>query len=123
MVLKQVFIINSDLKMSEGETAVQVAHGEVYYMERLIYNIRDPLVSSRYRVWRDEQDELMKKIVLKATELEMTQLTWKLKDKVWAYPVFDRGLTQAQKSICTCLVVEPLSEQECDKLFSHLKPL
>ena len=31
MALKQVFIINSDLKMGKGKIAVQVAHGEVIY--------------------------------------------------------------------------------------------
>jgi len=35
MVFKQIFIINSDLKMSAGKIAVQTAHGATYYMQHV----------------------------------------------------------------------------------------
>ncbi len=125
MVFKQAIIINSDLKMSAGKIAVQVAHGEVYYLETVLTpgSKKENEMTKRYTDWRLRDDQLMKKIVLKATELELKQLTWNMKNNVWAYPVFDRGLTQVPKNSFTCLVIEPLPEDECDKLFGHLKLL
>lgn len=132
MVLKQTFIINSDLDMGKGKIAVQVAHGEVYYMELLLQNIDyqlDVLAAEaeafdNYTMWRYEENELMKKIVLKASEKEITELMLKLKEnKIWIRPVFDMGLTQICRGSLTCLVVEPLPEEKCDQLFGYLKLL
>lgn len=140
MVLKQVFIVNSDLKMGKGKIAVQVAHAEVYYMQRVCdhgHSSEDVVYDHFLKWWTGEdilstgqipyleagQFPLMKKIVLKATEIELTQIVWKLREGVWAYPVFDKGLTHVPKHSFTCLVIEPLPEEECDKLFGHLKPL
>ena len=124
MAYKQIFIINSDLKMSAGKIAVQVAHGEVYYMDYAHAHLgTEDKVSERFVEWFTDEDNLMKKVVLKATEKEMQEFTWKLKDKVWAYPVFDRGLTQVPKDSFTCLVIEPLPDEQCKELFGHLKLL
>lgn len=140
MAFKQVFIINSDLGMRKGKIAVQVAHAEVYYMQRVCDHghSSDDVVYDHFLKWwsgennlptgqlpymEADQVPLMKKIVLKATELELTQMMWKLRGTVWAYPVVDRGLTQVPKDSFTCLVIEPLPEEECDKLFCHLKLL
>jgi len=88
-MLKQVFIINNDLKMGKGKIAVQVAHGEVEYMNMLlgIHNRSHQKFKSYYK---------------------------------WTY---DMGLTQIPKNSVTCLVVEPLEEEQCDKLFRHFKLL
>ena len=120
---KQIFIINSDLKMGIGKIAVQVAHGEVFYLETVLTpgSDNEKERSIRYADWRLRDNGLMKKVVLKATEKEMQEFTWKLKGKVWAYPVFDRGLTQVPTDSFTCLVIEPLPEKQCNELFGHLK--
>ena len=120
MTLKQVFIINSDLKMGKGKIAVQVAHGEVFYME-LAFD-EGNLRPENYNSWRNDDDELMKKVVLKATEDQIHEIVGELCfQKIWCSVVHDRGLTQVPEDSLTCLVVEPLPEEQCDKLFENLK--
>jgi len=122
MTLKQVFIINTDLDMGKGKIAVQVAHGEVFYMERILYNQKGDFKA--YSQWRYEHDELMKKVVLKAPEEEMNKIILKLNElNIWSHKVYDRGLTQIAKDSFTCLVIEPLPEEVTDELFGHLKLL
>lgn len=128
MEYKQVFIVNSDLGMGKGKIAVQVAHGEVYYMEGIMASISDRTLSSdrnmTFNKWRSTSDGLMKKVVLKATEQEMNQIYSMLENKgIWKRRVIDRGLTQIEAGSFTCLVVEPLLEEQCNELFGHLKLL
>lgn len=129
MAYKQVFIINSDLNMGKGKIAVQVAHAEVYYMEELLdYALGDSPENinlySRFIAWREEKHGLMKKVVLKATEEEMNKILCELVVKeIEKFAVYDRGLTQIAPNSFTCIVVEPLEEDKCDKLFGHLKLL
>ncbi len=136
MTYKQTFIVNSDLGMGKGKAAVQVAHGEVYYMEHIIKS-RDVIAGSlspsdnenendfkKYHQWRYDEDGLMKKAVLKATEEEIKELMLKLeKNNIWHYKVIDAGLTQIPQGSLTCVVVEPLSDIKHDELFGHLKLL
>lgn len=122
MTYKQVFIINSDLNMSKGKIGAMVGHGEVYFMEKIYNTIFDKF--SNYSKWRYEENELMKKVVLKATEREITELMLKLKEnKIWFHKVIDMGLTQVPMGSMTCIVVEPLLEEVCAKLFKHLRLL
>lgn len=122
MTLKQTFIINSDLDMGKGKVAVQVAHGEVFYMERILYNQEGDY--KVYSQWRYEYDDLMKKVVLKAPEDEINKIVSKLDNlNIWNYKVYDRGLTQIARDSFTCLVVEPLSEEITNELFGYLKLL
>ena len=130
MVLKQVFIVNNDLKMGKGKIAVQVAHGEVFYVEEVIINnvgrISLDNMDSRYCEWTE--DGLMKKVVLKATQEEMLILIGILEmmgetEKIWYHIVFDRGLTQVPADSMTCIVIEPLDEEIADNYFGHLKLL
>lgn len=122
MTLKQTFIINSDLDMGKGKIAGQVLHGEVFYMERILYKHEGNF--EVYSRWRYEHDGLMKKVVLKAPEEEMNNIISKLNDiNIWSYKVVDMGLTQIAKGSFTCLVIEPLLEEVADELFGHLKLL
>lgn len=129
MTLKQVFIVNSDLKkMRKGKIAVQVAHGEVLYVEHILVPKKDSndLENGEnffnYLEWR--KDGLMKKVVLKATRDEMLFLLGELaKLNVWNEIVIDRGLTQIPADSMTCIVIEPLDEEMADHYFGHLKLL
>lgn len=120
MTYKQVFIINQNLNMGKGKIAVQVAHGEVYFMELAFDEGYTHL--DYYKAWRNEEDELMKKVVLKATESQIDELMGELAyRKIWCMAVYDRGLTQIPEDSLTCVVVEPLPEEQCDELFGRLK--
>lgn len=135
MALKQVFIVNKDLKMGKGKIAVQVAHGEVFYMDtiRAVENLTcignsESEMLSKYFDWM--RDGLMKKVVLKATQDEMLMLIGALEavngcgaDDLWFDIVFDKGLTQVPADSMTCIVFEPLDEKEADQRFSYLKLL
>lgn len=135
MALKQVFIVNKDLKMGKGKIAVQVAHGEVFYMDTIrdvenlpIIDCGESEMLSKYFDWM--RDGLMKKVVLKATQDEMLMLIGALEavngcgaDDLWFDIVFDKGLTQVPADSMTCIVFEPLDEKEADQRFSYLKLL
>lgn len=129
MTLKQVFIVNSDLRMGKGKIAVQVAHGEVFYMEKKFKGHDYGTTYENYIDWM--KDGLMKKVVLKATQEEMLILIGiielvnecRTKDNIWFDIVFDKGLTQVPADSMTCIVFEPLDEQMADHFFKHYKLL
>ena len=129
MVLKQIFIINSDLGMGKGKIAGQVAHAVVYYMEEFLLYLEGESpenedLFNRFIKWREEDHGLMKKIVLKATEAEMKKILCDLAvEGIEKFAVYDRGLTQIVEGSFTCIIVEPLEEEKCDELFGHLKLL
>ena len=79
-MLKQTFLINTDLKMGKGKIAVQVAHGEVFYMMEKYTGHQYGQLYDNFINWTT--DGLMKKVVLKSTEKEMSNITWDLKTKI-----------------------------------------
>jgi len=120
--MKQVFLINQDLKMRKGKIAVQVAHGEVFYMYEKFTTHQYGSMHDNYIKWM--KDGIMKKVVLKATEQEIRDIVIQLRRKdIWERVVVDMGLTQVEPNSLTCLVVEPLPEEQCNELFGHLKLL
>ncbi len=129
MVLKQVFIINSDLKMGKGKTVGQAIHAVIYYIDEILLYLEgqapeNELLYERFVKWREEDHGLMKKIILKASEEEMNRILFDLAvQEIEKFAVYDRGLTQIPKGSFTCIIVEPLEEEKCDLLFSHLKLL
>lgn len=128
-MLKQIFIVNTDLKMRKGKIATQVAHGEVEYMQ----HIRDSENKSdichtirymRYIKWRDDHNNMMRKIILKANyERILSAIHVCEKLNIWHHVVHDKGLTQVEPNSLTCIVVEPLTEQSSNVLFADLKLL
>lgn len=131
MILKQAFIVNSDLNMGKGKIAVQVGHGEVLYMDDIIYEYCKEGVPtamfSRYQLWRDETNGpigTMRKIVLRSSEEEIINMADNLtRNSIKCYLIFDKGLTQVKPNSLTVLAVEPLEEEKYDELFGHLKLL
>lgn len=131
-MLKQIYLINTNLKMDKGKIAVQVAHGTTIYMDRILKHIiqhhaKSDDVYVRYNMWRANTEEdnigMMKKIVLKSTEQEIRDISLKLdRHNIWNCLIFDKGLTQVSENSLTCLVVEPLEEESlCNVLFGNLK--
>lgn len=136
MTLKQVFIVNSDLKMSCGKTCAQIAHGETLYMEEVCYDkfqherknvLNDTELVKNYLKWKNYATKpigMMKKIILKTDEVTLRNISSLLLLKgIKCYNVYDLGYTQVESGSFTCLCTEPLEEEVADKLFGHLKLL
>lgn len=131
VVYKQAYLINTDLKMKKGKIATQVAHASMYYMEfikdiEMLIRPRDPEKSqtTRFEKWRYDNNELMTKIVMRATEDEIGDVLGDMcYDKMWCTVVRDRGLTQVDEDSLTCFVAEPLDELQYSKLFGKFKLL
>ena len=106
--MKQIFVINKDLKMRKGKAAVQVAHGETYYMYQIMFQRKTTNLHLNFDKWFNTH---MPKIVLKATEQEMIEFETNLTEKgIWTHRVYDLGKTQVPANSFTCLVVEPLKQ-------------
>lgn len=106
--MKQVFIVNQDLKMGKGKIAVQVAHGETLYMQDACYFEFDTIEYNSHKTW---VNELMTKIVLKASQVEMVLLKTELTTaKIKFYAVHDAGLTQVPSGSLTCICIWPLPD-------------
>ena len=129
-MLKQVFLVNTDLKMTCGKTCVQVAHAETLYMESVMIDYADisavyQTIFNRYEQWKDSSIKpigMMLKVVLKATEQQMHDITYILyKKDINYYRVYDLGITQLEKGSFTCLCTEPLEKKIADEIFGHLK--
>ena len=129
-MLKQVFLVNTDLKMTCGKTCVQIAHAETLYMESVMVDYADLVavyqtIFSKYEQWKDGSVKpigMMLKVVLKATEQQMNSLIDTLKERdIKHYDVYDLGYTQIKKGSFTCLCTEPLEKEIADEIFGHLK--
>ena len=125
--LRQVIVINSDLKMGKGKIAISAAHGTTLYMRSIekVF-ISDEHISKEeylenYESWMS--DGTMMKIAFKATEAEMIKI---LDEWNYGYKLFqvrDFGFTQVLPNSLTCIASEPLTKEESDEIFGHLKLL
>lgn len=129
---KQVFVVNKDLKMGCGKACAQVAHGETLYMQDVMINYadienQDNTFTDRYFQWKDDSIKpvgLMKKVVLKATDDQITSILLQLiKNNIKNYIVYDLGITQVESGALTVLCTEPIEEELSNKIFGHLKLL
>ena len=126
--LRQVIVINSDLKMGKGKIAISAAHGTTLYM-RSIENIflsdeassDDEAYLKDYEEWVD--GGTMMKIAFKASEDEMNEILEEWSYGYRLFPVKDFGFTQVPKNSLTCLASEPITKAESDDIFGHLKLL
>lgn len=107
---KQVIIVRSDLKMSIGKTAVQVAHASVSALEecRRMY-------PAWVNVWMREGQ---KKIVLKVRdEQELYQIYRKAKNMDLPVAIIeDAGLTELEPGTPTTVGIGPAPAKEIDKI-------
>jgi PTH2 family peptidyl-tRNA hydrolase len=114
MDYKQCLIVRSDLKLTPGKTAVQLAHAAVAAYER-----SDPRIKSRW------YNEGQKKVALKVSTLkELYELKSiaEARGLVTAL-VVDAGLTEVPPGTVTALGIGPEKEEELDKVTSDLKLL
>jgi PTH2 family peptidyl-tRNA hydrolase len=114
---KLVIVIRSDLKLSAGKLAVQVAHASVACaLECKKKNAR--WFSSWYR-------EGQKKVVVTAANLaELKTLQRKAEQqKIITYLVSDAGLTEIPPGTVTCLGIGPGPAAKVDKVTGQLSLL
>lgn len=114
---KQVLVVRSDLNMSPGKLAVQVAHGSVSASEKA----RD-MKKDWFEKWMKEGQ---KKVVVKVPsekelrKLERTAEELKIPNKL----IKDAGLTELPKGTYTVLGIGPAPRGKVDKVTGDLKLL
>ncbi|ODS42282.1 MAG: aminoacyl-tRNA hydrolase [Candidatus Altiarchaeales archaeon IMC4] len=109
---KQAIVVRSDLKLSKGKLAGQVAHASVSAAEK-----------SRYKKeWLDGQQ---KKVVLKCENTdELFRILQSAKDAgIAAALIKDAGHTEIAPGTITCVGIGPAPEKEIDKVTGDLKLL
>ncbi|MEM1619063.1 MAG: peptidyl-tRNA hydrolase Pth2 [Desulfurococcaceae archaeon] len=115
--MKQVIVVRTDLKMSKGKLAVQVAHASLMAAFEAYHNFREWFIEW----WREGQ----KKVVLKVdSEKELLELYNKVLDKRLPVAlVADAGLTELPPGTTTALAIGPAPDHRVDEITGHLKLL
>ncbi|HWQ20493.1 MAG TPA: peptidyl-tRNA hydrolase Pth2 [Methanotrichaceae archaeon] len=114
MDFKQCIVIRTDLKLSPGKLAVQVAHAAVLALERAD--------NSTISEWKSEGQ---KKVVLKVANV---QELFRLREDAQraglpAALVVDAGLTEIPPGTVTCLGIGPGKNVQMDKITGKLSLL
>ncbi len=114
---KQVIAVRSDLSMSKGKTAVQVAHGSVSAAERARV--------TKQEVWRAWFREGQKKVAVKVgseeeiMELRKEAITHNLPHAI----IRDAGMTELPPGTLTVIGIGPAKAEEIDEVTKDLKLL
>ena len=111
---KQVIVVRSDLGMSKGKTAVQVAHAAVLSSEKARKH--------RRRWWGRWLREGQCKVAVKVDRLEdIKRLSNKAEQMglPWVL-VEDRGLTEIPPGTTTCLGIGPAPRELADEITGDL---
>ncbi|MBS7658040.1 MAG: peptidyl-tRNA hydrolase Pth2 [Candidatus Bathyarchaeia archaeon] len=111
---KQVIVVRSDLKMSKGKIAVQVAHAAVSAAEKA-RNMNE-------KEWQEWIQEGQKKVVVKVKSLEELLKLMKESEKAGLPTVLieDKGLTEIPPGTITCLGIGPALSEKIDKITGNL---
>jgi len=111
---KQVIVVRTDLKMSKGKTAVQVAHGAVSAFLK---------ASKYYSDWANNWlREGQKKVTVKVrTQEELFQLAEQAKKSDLPVAIInDAGLTELPPGTTTVVGIGPAPESLIDKITGSL---
>jgi len=111
---KQVVVVRSDLNMSPGKLAAQVAHGSVSAAEK---------ARQEHGEWLDEWlGEGQKKVVVKVSgENELREIQKKAKEARLPHELIqDAGLTELPPGTSTVLAIGPAPNELIDKLTRNL---
>ncbi|MFW9926218.1 MAG: peptidyl-tRNA hydrolase Pth2 [Candidatus Thorarchaeota archaeon] len=114
---KQVIAVRTDLDMSRGKIAVQVAHGSVSAAEQARVHKQD--------VWRAWLREGQKKVAVKVTsEEELLELRRQAVTKNLPYALIrDAGMTELPPGTITVLGIGPAKAEIIDEVTGELKLL
>lgn len=111
---KQVLVIRTDLKMSRGKIAVQVAHAAVSATEEA--RKHSPTL------WRKWLREGQKKVVVKVPSEEALMAIHNKANRAGlpTYLIRDQGLTELPPGTLTALGIGPARTEAVDKITSNL---
>ncbi|MHA1637246.1 MAG: peptidyl-tRNA hydrolase Pth2 [Candidatus Thorarchaeota archaeon] len=114
---KQVIAVRTDLGMSKGKMAVQVAHGAVGAAERTRVSKQD--------VWKAWLREGQKKVAVKVqSEEEITDLMRQAVTAGLTYSVIrDAGMTELPSGTVTVIGIGPAKAEDINKVTGDLKLL
>jgi PTH2 family peptidyl-tRNA hydrolase len=114
---KQVIAVRTDLGMSRGKMAVQVAHGSLSASENARLSHQD--------VWRAWYREGQKKVAVKvASEEELLELRRAaINHRLPHALIRDAGMTELPPGTITVLGIGPARTEEIDKVTGNLKLL
>lgn len=114
---KQVIAVRTDLGMSKGKMAVQVAHGAVSAAERARVSSQD--------IWRSWLREGQKKVAVKVqSEEELLQLMREAIAHRLPYSLIrDAGMTELPPGTMTVIGIGPAKSDDVDKVTANLKLL
>lgn len=114
---KQVIAVRTDLGMSKGKTAVQVAHGSVSAAEKARVSKQD--------VWKSWFNEGQKKVAVKVeSEEEILELMKQAAMQNLPYAVIrDAGMTELPPGTMTVIGIGPAKSDDVDKITGELKLL
>ncbi|MBN2230929.1 MAG: peptidyl-tRNA hydrolase [Candidatus Thorarchaeota archaeon] len=114
---KQVIVVRTDLGMSRGKIAVQVAHGSISAAERARVTTQE--------VWRAWLNEGQKKVAVKVTsEEELFELRHQAINHHLPHALIrDAGMTELPPGTITVLGIGPAKAEDIDKVTKALKLL
>jgi PTH2 family peptidyl-tRNA hydrolase len=114
---KQVIAVRTDLGMSKGKLAAQVAHGAVSATERARVTKQD--------IWRSWLREGQKKIIVKVTSedeiLNLRRLA--VNSDIPQAIIRDAGMTELPPGTMTVIGIGPGKSEDIDKITGDLKLL
>jgi len=114
---KQVIAVRTDLDMSRGKIAVQVAHGAVSAAERARITRQD--------VWKAWMNEGQKKVAVKvASETDLLELRrLAIVHRLPNALIRDAGMTELPPGTITVVGIGPALANDIDKVTGNLKLL
>lgn len=116
----QYFLVNSDVKMSKGKVAAQVAHAETLFMFDLWHISHNGLGDEHYE-WFNRwfHDGSMTKIVLKAKEEDLRRIS----EECQSYVVIDEGRTEVPFGTMTVVALFPMPKSKAKEIVGEFKLL
>ena len=113
---KQTIVVRTDIEMSRGKIAAQVAHAACQAAELARSDLP--------RAWKGWVEEGARKVVLMATKAELMEAHRVAKSLgLPTALVRDAGLTELKAGTITAVAVGPHREEPVDKVTGRLKPL
>lgn len=117
---KQAVVVRTDIRMSSGKLAAQVAHAAVTCVLEMLRS------GGRYAEWvRAWEEQGQKKVVLRVQDLESLVRVYEaaVREGLPACIVRDAGLTELEPGTVTCIGVGPAPEELVDRVTGSLRLL